>query len=210
MKQLALNVAKNTTIKDLTATPNAIILAKQTTSTNPKTGDVTTSVRFIEVCKVEKTDGLTIVQSLLKYCIAEFFVCSDLERDFAETNIKQRKIFNQFLSGNTIYRTNSEGRVANALISEVPLSQTALKVKGYHAITSCKKENLKAAIYQHAKAILAQCQYLRMIIDKVETMDKESEKAAPKAETKASAAPKKSSGATAKPATPAPLAASAM
>lgn len=173
MKQLAINVQKNVTIKDLVCTPNVILLAKQSTTTNTKTGEVSTSVRFIEVCKVEKTDALTIVQSLLKYCIAEYFVCSDLDKDFADTNIKQRKIFNQFLSGNTIYRTNSEGKVANALESEVPFTQTALKVKDYHTITTCKKENLKAAIFQHSKAILSQCKYLRLIIDKAETLETE-------------------------------------
>lgn len=173
MKQLAINVQKNVTIKDLVCTPNVILLAKQSTTTNTKTGEVSTSVRFIEVCKVEKTDALTIVQSLLEYCIAEYFVCSDLDKDFADTNIKQRKIFNQFLSGNTIYRTNSEGKVANALESEVPFTQTALKVKDYHTITTCKKENLKAAIFQHSKAILSQCKYLRLIIDKAETLETE-------------------------------------
>lgn len=173
MKQLSINVQKNATIKDLVCTPNVILLAKQSTTTNAKTGEVSTSVRFIEVCKVEKTDALTIVQSLLKYCIAEYFVCNDLDKDFAETNIKQRKIFNQFLSGNTIYRTNSDGKVSNALESEVPFSQTALKVKDYHTITTCKKENLKAAIFQHSKAILSQCKYLRLIIDKAETLEVE-------------------------------------
>lgn len=173
MKQLVINVVKNTTINDLVCSPNVILLAKQSTTNNVKTGEVTTNVRFIEVCKVEKTDALTIVQSLLKFCIAEYFVCNDLEKDFADTNIKQKKLFNQFLSGNTIYRTNSEGKISNALVSEVPFSQTALKVKDYHTITMCKKENLKAAIYQHSKAILSQCKYLRMIIDKAETLDAE-------------------------------------
>jgi hypothetical protein len=187
MKQLSINVAKNTTIENLACSPNVILLAKQSTTTNPKTGEVNTSVRYIEVCKVEKTDSLTIVQSLLRYCIAEFFVCNELERDFVETNIKQRKLFNQFLSGNTIYRTNSEGKVANALVSEVPFSQTALKVKDYHTITSCKKENLKAAIYQHSKAILSQCKYLRLIIDKAETL--EAEKAEQPAPAKRKPAP---------------------
>ncbi|CDN31876.1 hypothetical protein BN938_1796 [Mucinivorans hirudinis] len=173
MKQLAINVQKNVTIIDLVCTPNVILLAKQSTTTNTKTGEVSTSVRFIEVCKVEKTDALTIVQSLLKYCITEYFVCSDIDKDFADTNIKQRKIFNQFLSGNTIYRTNSEGKIANALESEVPFTQTALKVKDYHTITTCKKENLKAAIFQHSKAILSLCKYLRLIIDKAETLETE-------------------------------------
>lgn len=173
MKQLSINVAKDTTISNLTCTPNVILLAKQSTTINAKTGEVSTSVRYIEVCNVEKTDSLTIVQSLLRFCIAEFFVCNELEKDFADTNIKQRKLFNQFLSGDTIYRTNSEGKVANALVSEVPLSQTALKVKDYHTIVGCKKENLKAAIYQHSKAILSQCKYLRLIIDKASTIDGE-------------------------------------
>ena len=173
MRQLTINVVKNTTINDLVCSPNVIVLANQTTTTNAKTAEVTTHVLYIEVCKVEKTDALTIVQNLLKFCIAEYFVCNELEKDFADTNIKQRKLFNQFLSGDTIYRTNSEGKISNALISEVPLSQTALKVKDYHTITMCEKANLKAAIYQHAKAILAQCKYLRMIIEKVETLDGE-------------------------------------
>ena len=173
MKQLVINVVKNSTINDLVCSPNVILLAKQSITTNAKTGEVTTNVRFIEVCEVEKTESLAIVQSLLKYCIAEYFVCNGFEKDFEDTNIKQKKLFNQFLSGNTIYRTNSEGKVSNALVSEVPLNQTALKVKDYHTITMCKKENLKAAIYQHAKAILSQCKYLRTIIEKVETLENE-------------------------------------
>lgn len=175
MKQLAINVAKGVTINNLVCSPNVIVLAKQSTSTNVKTGEVTANVRYIEVCNIEKTEPLAIVQNLLKYCVAEYFVCNELEKDFADTKIKQRKLFNQFLSGNTIYRTNSEGKISNALVSEVPLSQTALKVRDYHTITTCKKENLKAAIYQHAKAILAQCKYLRLIINKAQTLDAEPE-----------------------------------
>lgn len=173
MKQLSINVAKNVTINDLVCTPNVIVLAKQSTTTNVKTGETTTSVRYIEVCKVEKTESLAIVQSVLKYIVAEFLVCNDLEKDFADTNIKQRKLFNQFLSGNIIYRTNTEGKIANALVSEVPLRQTALNVKDYHAIATCKPENRKAAIYQHAKAIRAQCAYISLIKDKAETLESE-------------------------------------
>ncbi len=175
MKQLAINVAKGVTINNLVCSPNVIVLAKQSTSTNVKTGEVTANVRYIEVCSIEKTEPLAIVQNLLKYCVAEYFVCNELEKDFADTKIKQRKLFNQFLSGDTIYRTNSEGKISNALVSEIPLSQTALKVRDYHTITTCKKENLKAAIYQHAKAILAQCKYLRLIINKAQTLDAEPE-----------------------------------
>lgn len=170
MKNLSINVVKNVTINDLTCTPNSIILAKQTVS--ERNGEIYTSVRYIEVCKVEKTDSLSLVKTLLKYCIAEYFVCKEFETEYSDTNIKQRKILNQFLSTDKIYRTNSEGVIASALESEVPLSQTALKVTNKHTITNCKQENLKAAIYQHAKAIVAQSTHISMIIAKVETLDK--------------------------------------
>lgn len=173
MKQLAINIAKGTTIDNLACSPNTIVLAKQSTTSNAKTGEVTTSVRYIEVCKVEKTDGLSVIKSLLRYIVAEFFVCNELDKDFAETKIKQRKLFNQFLGGHTIYRTNSEGKIANAVVSEVPLRQTGLNVKDYHEIVICKPENRKAAIYQHAKAVKAQCAYIRLIIETAEALDAE-------------------------------------
>lgn len=176
MKQLAINVVRNTAIENIVCTPNTVVLAKQTTSTNAKTGEVSTTVRYIEVCPIEKTDPLFIVQSVLKYIVAEFFVCKDLETDFAETNITQRKLFNQFLTGDRIYRTNSEGKIADALISEVPLNRTALRVQKTHAVVTCKPENRKAAIYQHAKAVRAQCAYISLIKDKAEAIDKEDEK----------------------------------
>lgn len=182
MKQLSLNIAKNQTISEIACTPNTIVLAKQTTSTNARTGDVTTSVRYIEVCPVEKTEPQFIVKSLLKYLLAEFFVCNDLQKTFAETNIVQRKLFNQFLGEKFIYRTNAEGKITSALESEIPLRQTGLNVKVGHNIVVCKPENRKAAIHQHTKAVLSQFTYRSLITKKVEALDKE-EAAAEKAET---------------------------
>ncbi len=185
MKNLSINVVKNVAINELACTPNTIILAKKTIS--ERNGEVTTSVRYLEVCNTEKSDGLTVVKSLLKYCVAEYFVCSEFETEFADTNIKQRKIFNQFLATNTIYRTNAEGVVVDALVSEVPLNQTALKVTNKHTITNCKKENLKSAIHQHAKAILAQCKHVSMITKRVEKLETDLEakvETEPKKQTK--------------------------
>ena len=38
MKQLVINVSKDVTINDLVCSPNVILLAKQSTTTNAKTG----------------------------------------------------------------------------------------------------------------------------------------------------------------------------
>ena len=175
MKNLSINVAKNVAMSELVCTPNTILLAKQTIS--ERNSEINTSIRYIEICQVEKTDGLTLVKTLLKYCIAEFTVCKELENDFADTNIKQRKLFNQFLTTNKIYRTNAEGKIVSALESEIPFNQTALKVKDTHTIVNCKRENLNACIHQHANAILAQSKYYSLIISKVETLDKEAKTA---------------------------------
>ena len=61
MKQLEIKIVKDVTIKELTCTPNVILLAKQ--STTERNGEVFTSVRYIEVCNIEKTDPLTVVQN---------------------------------------------------------------------------------------------------------------------------------------------------
>lgn len=201
MKQLSINVAKNVAINELACNPNMVVLAKKTTSTNAKTGEVTTTIRYIEVCRIEKSDSLHIVQNLLKYIVAEFFVCKDLETDFAETNIKQRKLFNQFLTGDTIYRTDASGKIASALVSEVPLNRTALRVQKTHNVVICKPENRKAAIYQHAKAVRAQCAYISLIKKEAEALDKDAETAelttAPARTTKPRTAPTATAQATA-------------
>lgn len=182
MKDLAINIVKNTAIENIACTPNTVILAKQTTSTNAKTGEVTTTIRYIEVCPVEKTDPQFIVKSVLKFLLAEFYVCNELQKKFAETNIVQRKLFNQFLGEKFIYRTNAEGKITAALESEIPLRQTGLNVKVGHNIVVCKPENRKAAIHQHTQAVLSQFTYRSLIVKKVEALDKEeaaAEKAAP-------------------------------
>ncbi|WP_129652386.1 hypothetical protein [Alistipes senegalensis] len=176
MKELAINIVKNSAIENIVCTPNTVVLAKQTISTNARTGEVTTTIRYIEVCPIEKTDPQFIVKSVLKFLLAEFFVCNELQRTFAETNITQRKLFNQFLGERFIYRTNSEGKIAAALESEIPLRQTGLNVKIGHNIVVCKPENRKAAIHQHTQAVMAQFTYRSLIVKKAEAIDKEAEK----------------------------------
>lgn len=177
MKELAIKTAKNTAIGNIACTPNTVVLAKQTVSTNARTGDITTTIRYIEVCPIEKTEPQFIVKSVLKFLLAEFFVCNELQRTFAATNITQRKLFNQFLGERFIYRTNSEGKITAALESEIPLRQTGLNVKVGHNIVVCKPENRKAAIHQHTQAVMAQFTYRSLIVKKAEAIDKEAEKA---------------------------------
>lgn len=171
MKALEINTVKNVAINDLVCSPNVVVMLKQRISTNDR-GDVSSTIRYIELCPVTKTEPLALLQGVLRLYLAEFRVSKDFERTYKETNIKQCKIFRQFLNTNVLYRSDSQGKLADALISDVPFSQTAINVKDYHTLATCTKDNMKAAIYQHAKAILAQCQYKTLIIKEVKAIEK--------------------------------------
>ena len=51
------------------------------------------------------------------------------------------------------------------------LKDTALKITDSHLLATCKKENLKAVIYAHSKAVVAQFRYiedLNTMINKIQ------------------------------------------
>ncbi|NDV63981.1 hypothetical protein [Bacteroides sp. 224] len=165
---LTINQIKNVAIENISFAPNSLVLLKvRETESN---GMINTTVNYIEVCELKDTKELTIVQNLLRYCLAEFNVSKGFESDFKETGIRQRRILQPFLNTKVLFRTDSTGKISRALISEIEFNKTAMNIKHNHAIVTAKPENTKAAIFQHSKAILAQCSYLSMIGKEVENI----------------------------------------
>lgn len=159
---LTINSIKNVAIENIQFTPNTLVLLKQREHETGK-GEIETVINYIEVCELKDTKELTILQSLLRFCLAEFKVSKGFETEFKDTNIKQRRIIQPFLNTNVIFRTDSTGKISKALISEINFNKTALNIRDNHNICKCEPENLKAAIYQHSKAIFAQCSYISTI-----------------------------------------------
>lgn len=159
---LELTSIKNVAIENITFTANCLVLLKQRERETGK-GEIETVVNYIEVCELKDTKELTILQSLLRFCLAEFKVSKGFENEYKDTNIKQRRVIQPFLNTNVIFRTDSNGKISKALISEVNFNRTALNIRENHNICKCEPENLKAAIYQHSKAIFAQCSYISTI-----------------------------------------------
>jgi hypothetical protein len=157
-----INSVKNISLENIQFAKNSLVLLKVRENVT-SSGSIDTTVNYIEVCELKDTKELTIVENLLRYCLAEFKVSKGFENDYKDTNIKQRRILQPFLNTNVLFRTDSEGKISRALVSEVNFNKTALNVKINHTIVKCESKNLKAAIFQHSKAILAQCSYISMI-----------------------------------------------
>lgn len=159
---LTQNSIKNVSVENITFTPNTLVLLKVRERETGK-GEIETVVNYIEVCELKDTKELTILQNLLRFCLAEFKVSKGFENEYKDTNIKQRRVIQPFLNTNVIFRTDSTGKISKALISEINFNKTALNIRDNHNICKCEPENMKAAIYQHAKAIFAQCSYISTI-----------------------------------------------
>lgn len=183
MKNLVINSIKNINLSNVKATPNQLILVRETVRVNEITADVSNTIKYIEVCEIKDTKPYTLVNSLLRFALAEAFVSKKFNENFGDTGIQNKKIFNQFLGTCKIYRSNSEGRIIPVLTSERPLKETALSLKDRHTLTSCKPENRKAALHRHTNAVLAQLTYLTNIASEAEKLNSELDKKEPKKET---------------------------
>lgn len=175
---LELKTIKNVAIENIQFAKNSLILMKVRES--ERGGNIDTTVNYIEVCELKDTKELTILQTLLRFVLAEFQVSKGFETEYKDTNIKQRRIIQPFLNTNVLFRTDSNGTISRALISEINFNKTALNVRENHTICKCKPENLKAAIYQHSKAVLAQCSYISTVNHTAESILKMFENDTPK------------------------------
>lgn len=153
---------KNVSVENIQFSSNTLVLMK-VRERETSTGEIDTIINYIEVCELKDTKELTILQSLLRFCLAEYKVSKGFETEFKDTNIKQRRIIQPFLNTNVLFRTDSNGKISKALVSEINFNKTALNIRENHTIYKCEPANMKAAIYQHAKAILAQCSYISTV-----------------------------------------------
>ena len=156
-------IYKNIALETIRFSANNVVLLKVRESENLRTGSIDSTITAIEVGECKNNTSIEVVKTLLRFLLAEFRVSTSFEREFKETEIKQRNILKPFLNSTVIFKTDSEGKLSKAVLSEVKLNQTALSIKPTHKLILCQGKNLKAALHQHAKAILVQCSYISAI-----------------------------------------------
>lgn len=172
MIERAIQNAKNVSINDIKFDANQIVLIKETTRVNSKTGEVNKYYKYAQIADAKSTDNIKIMMSVLKVMLAEYKSNRANLQDFEEAGETITDKYKSLLSNNcVVWKTDTEGKLSKAIVSEIPFSQTALKLKDKHTLINCKAENLKAALYTHSKVILAQCCYFSLIASEVAKID---------------------------------------
>jgi hypothetical protein len=161
---LDIHSAKNVSLESINFQKHFLILMKIRERVN-REGGITTTINYIEVCKLKNNDPLTAIEELLKHSLAELRVACALEKEFAATNATtQRRLIMPFLKNETaIFVTDSEGKLFKVIKSEIPFDKTAFALKEKHTIATCRPEKLKIAIRMHAKLIFTQCNYISLV-----------------------------------------------
>lgn len=183
-------------LNDLSLNANSVYLIKTSEREN-KQGEVIKTVKTLEINHVDKTDSLTAVLALAKVALAEYRAATEIDTEYRrfdgtdiETGIKSFRLLRSYLSNNlVIWKTDSNGKLSKAVISEIPLNKTALNINEKSGLLKVEKSNLKAAIYQLAKGIIAQTSYLSLVgkqLESIEVLCNQSEQAAAPVKVKAS------------------------
>lgn len=173
---LQVTSVKNVSLENVQFPANSVVLLKYTERENAN-GTIDTTIKFVAVDGVKDTKQITSVKVLLSALIAEYKTIQEFNKEFAtikdtdgkvitdKSGIQAKRIISPFLSGNTIYKTDSNGTLSGALECEkgVKLRDTALNIRNNQAVTTATGANLKAAIHNQANAIVKQSKYLTTI-----------------------------------------------
>lgn len=173
---LQVTSVKNVSLENVQFPANSVVLLKYTERENAN-GTIDTTIKFVAVDGVKDTKQITSVKVLLSALIAEYKTIQEFNKEFAtikdengqvitdKSGIQAKRIISPFLSGNTIYKTDSNGTLSGALECEkgVKLRDTALNIRNNQAVTTATGANLKAAIHNQANAIVKQSNYLTTI-----------------------------------------------
>ena len=144
------------------------------------TGNTKRYLNGIAITDLRKVTPLDLVKHLLFGLVAEFKTRKQFEANYTNKKIADEtetlkvealKLLKSYLNTSTIYRINDRGQIVCGLrlAGSLSLRDTALKISDQHLLATCKKENLKAVLHEHAKAVTAQFQY----INDIATMIKE-------------------------------------
>ena len=144
------------------------------------TGNTKRYLNGIAITDLRKVTPLDLVKHLLFGLVAEFKTRKQFEANYTNKKIADEtetlkvealKLLKSYLNTSTIYRINDRGQIVYGLrlAGSLSLRDTALKISDKHLLATCKKENLKAVLHEHAKAVTAQFQY----INDIATMIKE-------------------------------------
>lgn len=160
---------KNIEIENLVLEANSIYLLK-VSHRETKDGSIEKNIKALQVNTVEKTDSIACIIAAIKVAMAEYKAANGIDSEFEhfpctqiKTGISSKQILRPFLNTQVLWKTDSEGKLSKAIISEVPFNKTAMFINNRSGILQVAPKNMKAAIYCLAKGIIAQTSYISLI-----------------------------------------------
>jgi len=187
---IKVNTFKNQSVSSLVFDANSIILVKQTERPS-NDGGIDTTVKVLTINGLKDTKEVSLIKLFLLAIVSESKVRDEINGESDLTNIKQISYINTFLTNNfTIFRTNGDGKLSKAVVSEQPLNKTCLKLRAKYGLMKCDPNMFKDTLSAHAKVFLAQARFFTTINEKLDKYLKITEDiakeivAAPKSEKK--------------------------
>ena len=178
-------------LQNIKTLPNSSVVALY--SERESANGIGTKWELFAVDGVKSTKGVDIVTPLLLSFLADFKDCEQFNSAFGvisyedenqqttsvKSNLRKVSRLKKFLKTNTIYKTDSEGKITTALICEegVNLGKTALRIKSKDDIATSKGKRLRAGIFNQAKAIVAQTNSTKSFIEIMNNVFNEFDKA---------------------------------
>jgi hypothetical protein len=165
---ITFNSVKNTSLEDIIFPVHSVVLLKY--SERETKNGINTTIKYVAIDGLKKNNPVTVVKTLLTALLSEYKAAKEFNNKFKiikdekgnvileNSNIQVKRTIFPFLSGNIIFRSNSQGKLFIALKcdKDIFLADTILNIKKEHTITKVDGEELKVVIYHHSKQIIAQ------------------------------------------------------
>lgn len=154
----------NSNIQEKQFAPNSLVLIKRKENIL-KDGSVKVKHSLLVVEGVVRSNkSLDLVKSLLYALLAEGAQVNEFNGTFECVNLTARKVINSFLSGtNVIFKTDSNGKLKQAVKSETNLNKTALNLKKDCYLFGLQGKELHNAVHKFACACMIQFSWYELL-----------------------------------------------
>lgn len=144
-------------------------------------GEMKETTEFMAIEGVRRASGDGILLPLLALMVADAqerngfataFKIVVVNGEEIETKLTAKSTFTRWLAGNVVYKTDSDGKLKNALTLDdgLLLRHTSLNVKKTSPLLTAEGETLSALLKTTAKAIAKQANLRTSILAKAESM----------------------------------------
>ena len=134
-----------------------------------------TTYSYAYIRGLKDTQDITIMRTLLNAVSAEVQASLEFAKNLTDTDtaiadakqkdLRPARLLARYLRGNVVYKTDSNGKLSKAIVSDIPLKRTALSrlSSGKAEFYGLTREQKRAAVNGYAVGILGQCKFISAV-----------------------------------------------